>query len=262
MSMDKTLFMCVDVQGMDCWVSVNQLTLALVKSGSNLRLPIHEFIQQGANRLELWPSQTNGQALHLFKTAFSAHLRLELVKDRGPGQWVQATPVTGLKVEIQQGELRKTNVPLMDERVDLPVQFPRWRFLDLQGEPGLDEDHSRIVRFVHQLSGLFRSAQVDALLPWFSHRNRELMLAYNLDVQEGLDQFRNHLKRLCTECELVTDALDPESWQVKGSPHAPIYSVFAAGGQSVFQFLHSETRRRFQLPLHVAVLNGDVFVVR
>lgn len=260
--MDKTLFMSVGVQGMDCWLRVNQLTLCLVKSGRDLRLPVHEFIQQGANRIELWPVQSSASGLHLFKAAFSARVQLELVKDRGPGQLVQAVPISGFKVDIQPGELRSLSAPVLDEQVDLPVQFPRWRFLDLQGEPNVQTDQVRIVRFIHQLSGLFAAGQVDALLPWFSHRNRELMLAYNLDVQDAFEQFRNHLKWLCTECELVADALDPELWQLKCSPRAPIYSLFSTDGTSVLQFLHAESRRRFQLPVHVAVLNDDVFVVR
>lgn len=260
--MDKTLFMSVGVQGMDCWIRINRLTLCLVKSGCDLRLPVHEFIQQGDNRIEVWPAQSSASGLQLFKTAFSAHVQLELVKDRGPGQLVQAVPVSGFKVDIKPGELRSLCVPMLDEQVDLPVQFPKWRFLDLQGEPNAQVDHARIVRFVHQLSGLFSTGQVDALLPWFSHRNRELMLAYNLDVQDAFEQFRNHLKWLCTECELVADALDPDLWQVKCSPHAPIYSLFSTRGTSVLQFRHADSSRRFQLPLHVAVLNDDVFVVR
>lgn len=261
--MDKTLLMRVSMLGQDALLSLNGMVLAKLQDGQELLLPIHEYVQSGENRVQvtLLSAASTNPDHGLLKHDCSATVWVELQKDRGPEVLVQPHVLFELNASCQRGQRLKKN-RLLDSKVDLPVSFPRWRYLDVLPSSGGVSDSVLIEDFLLNFLAQFKAGKSAALLPFFNIRNRELATAYGLDPQNVYSNFAAHLKRLCTQADLLESTLDPQCWQIKCVRQSPIHALLGANGDSLLQWKCGQTGATLQLPMHVGVLGGEVFVLR
>jgi hypothetical protein len=266
--MDKTLLLRASVQGQDAVLSLNGMVLSKLNDGQELLLPIHEYVQSGENRIQVTvlPSapklEASSNADHArASTDCGATVSVELQKDRGPDVLVQPHVLFELNASFQRGQ-RVIKNRLLDSTLDLPVSFPRWRYLDILPSTGGANDSILIEDFLLNLLALFKSANASALLPFFTIRNRELAAAYGLDPQRVHGDFAAHVKQLCTHAEFLESTLDPQWWNVRCIRQSPVHALLGKNHEPLLQWKCSLTGALLQLPMHVAVLGGEVFVLR
>ena len=252
--MDKTLLIRATSHGSDALLCINGMVLCKLSAGQESRLPIHEFIKSGENRIQL---------ILLSGVSINIHGRLcvELQKDRGADVLVQPQTLYEFEHCISRGE-RLTNNRLIDVRVDLPVSFPKWRYLDVIQARGDEQDLQKIQDFIVHLLRLFQEKKISLLLPYFSVRNKEIAIAYGLDIQQVHRDFQIHLQQVTEQCVLPDEVWDPQSWCLPPVGGAAVYALLNNQYQSLLQFHMNNDSTVFQLPLHVGVLGGEVFVLR
>lgn len=257
--MDKALLLRASVHGQDAVLNLNGMVLSKLHAGRELLMPIHEYVQSGENRIQVTvlPSADHARA----STDCGATVSVELQKDRGPDVLVQPHVLFELNASFQRGQ-RVIKNRLLDSTLDLPVSFPRWRYLDILPSTGGANDSILIEDFLLNLLALFKSANASALLPFFTIRNRELAAAYGLDPQRVHGDFAAHVKQLCTHAEFLESTLDPRWWNVRCIRQSPVHALLGKNHEPLLQWKCSLTGALLQLPMHVAVLGGEVFVLR
>lgn len=261
--MDKTLLLRASVEGHDALLSLNGMVLGKLHDRRELVLPIHEYLQAGENRIQVTVLQeSKSDSCHeLLTRDCSVTVWVELQKDRGPNLIVQPQVLFELNASARQGQRLKKN-RLLDSQVDLPVSFPRWRYLDILPSTRGINDALLIEDFLLNLLAQIKSAEVPALLPYFTVRNRELAAAYGLDPQTVFSDFAAHLKRYCTQAELLDSALDPQYWKFQCVRQSPVYALLGRNHEPLLQWKCGLSGTTLQMPMHVAVLGGEVFVLR
>lgn len=261
--MDKSLLLRACVQGQDALLMLNGMVLGKLTAGQELRLPVHEYIQSGENRIQVEAVSTAVQTrtTQLSACNVDAQVLVEIQKDRGPGSFVNANVLFRLQGSVLRGQRFNKN-RVLDARVDLPVSFPRWRYLDVMQSPADADDQERVQDFLLNLLTLFQGQKVSALLPYFSVRNREVAAAYGLDLQQVHSTFAGHLEQMCTHCTLSDNALDPTQWLVRPVRQSSIYALLNSEHQPLLQFNANQGGMLHQWPMHVGVLGSEVFVLR
>ena len=261
--MDKSLLLRACVQGQDALLILNGMVLAKLTAGQELHLPVHEYIQSGENRIQVeaisTTVQSSGKPISACNT--EAQVLVEIQKDRGPASFINANVLFKLQGSVLRGQRFNKN-RVLDTRVDLPVSFPRWRYLDVMQSPADADDQERIQDFLLNLLTLFQGQKVSALLPYFSVRNREVATAYGLDLQQVHGNFASHLEQMCTHYTLNDAALDPTQWLVRPVRQSSIYALLNPEHQPLLQFNANQGGALHQWPMHVGVLGSEVFVLR
>ncbi|BET27441.1 hypothetical protein EV673_1886 [Limnobacter thiooxidans] len=261
--MDKTLLIRARVQGLDALLTLNGMVLCKLISDQEIRLPVHEFIQSGENRIQVLALGPQGVQFDsaLAPVDCGVKVSVELQKDRGGESLVQAHVLFDLGENFKKGH-RLEKGRMLDVTVNLPVSFNRWRYLDVL-QSGADEtDHIKIQDFVLRLAGLFQTKKVSLLLPYFSVRNQEVASAYGLDMQQAHAAISTRLNLLCSTFNLSEESLDSASWLFHKVRQSSVYALLNSRYQPLFQFESTENQNSHQWPMHVGVLGGEVFVLR
>ena len=261
--MDKSLLLRASVQGQDALLLLNGMVLGKLTMGQELYLPVHEYIQSGENsiQVEAIPPATQAEVQSFSACDINAQVLVEIQKDRGSSSFVNPNVLFRLQGDVQRGQrLNKNRV--LDNCVDLPVSFPRWRYLDVMQSPADATDQERIHDFILNLLALIQGQNVSALLPYFSVRNQEVATAYGLDLQQVHSSFANHLQQICSQYTLNDATLDPTQWLIRPVRQSSIYALLDRQHQPLLQFKKNQDGVLHQWPMHVGVLGSDVFVLR
>jgi hypothetical protein len=261
--MDKTLLLRALVSGQDALLLLNGMILAKLEASQETRLPVHEFIQTGENRIEVLALETRSanNTSVLASANCSAQVWVELHKDRGPATQVEPHLLFVFEESHKRGQ-RLPKSRMLDVKVDLPVSFPRWRYLDVLQSLQAEKDLLNVQDFLLHILGLFQKKNASALSPYFTHRNREIASAYNLDLQQCHSTFTAFLNHLCTGCALEESALDPQGWHFRPVRNSAVYALLNQQHKPLFQFRCNQEQTSIHLPMHVGVLGGEVFVLR
>lgn len=261
--MDKSLLLRASVQGRDALLMLNGMVLGKLSMGQELQLPVHEYIQSGENRIQVEAISPAVQAAvkPLSACDTEAQVLVEIQKDRGPSSFVNANVLFRLQGSVRRGQRFNKN-RVLDMRVDLPVSFPRWRYLDVMQSPADADDQERIQDFLLNLIALFQAQKVSALLPYFSVRNREVAAAYGLDLQQVHSNFASHLEQICIHHTLNDATLDPAQWLIRPVRQSSIYVLLNLEHQPLLEFKANQGGALHQWPMHVGVLGSEVFVLR
>lgn len=261
--MNKTLLLRAFVSGQDALLLLNGMILAKLEAGVETRLAMHEFIQAGENRIEvlaLEMQSAHGTSI-LAKSNCSAQVWIELHKDRGPATQVEPHLLFVFEESHKRGQ-RLPKSRMLDVKVDLPVSFPRWRYLDVLQSSQAEKDLLSVQDFLLNVLGLFQKKNASALSPYFTHRNREIASAYNIDLQQCHSTFTAFLNHLCTSCSLEESTLDPQGWYFRPVRNSAVYALLNQQHEPLFRFRCTQEQTTIHLPMHVGVLGGEVFVLR
>lgn len=261
--MDKTLLIRACAHGQDALLCLNGMVLSRLIAGQEARLPLHEFIQSGDNRVQVLALGQQGiqPANTLAPVDCAVRVSIELQKDRGVESLVQAQALFVLDERVKKGQ-RLEKGRMLDVTVNLPVSFNRWRYFDVLQSGSDETDCVHIQDFVLRLIGLFQARQVTLLLPYFSVRNQEVATAYGLDIQQAHAAFSSRLNLLCSAFTLSEASLDFSTWRFHKVGDSSVYALLNTRYQPLFQFDSHEQKTSQQWPMHVGVLGGEVFVLR
>jgi hypothetical protein len=183
MAMERLLMLELAAGGCAVEAQLNGMPLAaLGPGGGSYSLAVHEYTLAGRNQLSLviGPAAPGTTAPSQPRVAVGptwARARLVLVR-QGQSPADPGARALGV-IEWATAEGKAYDAPSTQSRdVDLPVNFPRWRWLDAP------------------VIGLNASTQRSVLDAASRLRFDELALAYQTDANLGMQRFRDHLQRL------------------------------------------------------------------
>jgi len=263
--MERLLVLRLEVANCTAEASLNGIPLIRASGErANVTLPVHEFTLSGGNELTLEigpgpPGQAAAAAAQLSDGQTGASLRLLLPRVGGVADAAHARCLAQLEWAPARDEPYDTPATLRAQ-VDLPIQFPRWRWLDV-APVAIDErlilEASRYL--TRAVAGLARG-DAEPLLLAARLRLEEQALAYQRDLTQVVAALRAHFAalrgqgfkpRLAGAAELLLRPVAGgrllECLRVDGGP--AIQGLLADG-------------QRFEWPARLAAVDGALYVLR
>lgn len=268
--MERLMLLRLQARGCAAEVSLNGLPLARVgTAGGTVTLPVHEYAIAGRNRL----SFTAGPA-PLVGEAPAPQPRI------GDGK-------VGVKVVLalcHQGQApldpnarvlsQLSWMPGLNERhdwpfafgqdVDLPVSFPRWRWLDapvLTPGPALQ---AQVLEFVQQLALDLQLGQPDGYLAAARLRTEELALAYQRPPAAWVQHIREHVQQLFEAGALTVLPPEPDALLLRPVAQSRLVECLAPDGGPVLRTAPAQDpgAARAAWPLRLAQVEGKLYILR
>jgi len=201
MAMDRLLMLELAGGGCAVEAQLNGMPLAaLGPAGGSTSLAVHEYTLAARNQLSLviGPAASGAAAPSQPRVAIGptwARARLVLVR-HGQSPIDPGARVLGV-AEWATAEGKAYEAPSTHSRdVDLPVNFPRWRWLDAPPIVVTGLVQRSILEFLQQIAVELGRGNPDPLIAASKLRFDELALAYQTDANSAVQRFRDHLQRL------------------------------------------------------------------
>ena len=202
MALERRLMLELAAGGCSVEAHLNGMPVAtLGPGGGSFSLAVHEYTLAGRNQLALLigPAPVGAAAAasqpRVAVGPTWARARLVLVR-HGQSPADPAARVLGV-IEWATAEGKAYDAPSTHSRdVDLPVNFPRWRWLDAPPIAVNAAAQRSILEFVQNIAVELGRGNPDPLVAASKLRFDELALAYQTDANAGMQRFRDHLQRL------------------------------------------------------------------
>ena len=227
-------------------------------------VPVHEAALAGSNRLELvvGPDSRASGAAALLPTTQAMAAQLHLLLPRVGGDIdEQARSLAQLDWACPAGE--PPALPARQVRdADLPLRFPRWRWLDapvVQPTPALTQQAHA---FVCGLARDLARGQTESFLAATRLRTEELALAYQRSPDAELARLREWLEQMYAASRLLWQPLSAEETQLKPLAGGRLLECLGSGGRAALTTLPDKDGATLALPLKLSVVEGRFYVLR
>ena len=229
---------------------VNGLVVGLLEPGLLWVQSIHQYLVRGTNSIRVQRAQEG----HFFpKEEVRVHLNIQLLekeKNQILNRWNKCHPA--LKW-IKSG-------CLVQLEVDLPVSLPRWKFMDVQQMKSEASDVVCIQYFLPELIEALIKKDFPVLHSMFSIRNKELCAAYGLDSMDFSEMFKRRILEVSSSMTRSSFHFNPDEFRCVSSGSSPIYYLSDQTDRPFLNWVDSSVE--WSIPLHVAVIQRQVYVVR
>ncbi|MDQ2736642.1 MAG: hypothetical protein M3Y55_17000 [Pseudomonadota bacterium] len=262
--MERLMVIRLAGQGCTAEAWLNGLSVARVTPAAPLAVvPAHEAALVGANRLELvvGADDAAAAALQTAPHAMAAQLHLLLPRIGGAVDETSARTLAQLEWTCAAGEALALPVRQVRE-ADLPIRFPRWRWLDapvVQPTPAL-------LRQAHAfVSGLARDlarGQTESFMAATRLRTEELALAYQRSPESESARVREWLEQMYAASRLVWQPLAPEDMQLRPLAGSRLLECLGRDGTAALTTMPDKGGNILALPLKVSVVEGRFYVLR
>lgn len=257
--------MCIEVKtsGPPVEVAINGFPVMRLAEGAPPRcLPVHEYLIGGSNRLSLTlaPPLLSMEAAppqpRMVASGQAAQVRLLLMRQGHSPESPGARELAAVKWAVAEGESYDAPTTLHQD-VDLPVAFPRWRWLDApvqQPGPALT---TLLLAWLQRLAFELSRGRPEDLLTASRLKLEELGLAYQWPHGFATERFKAELQKLFESKQLA--ALQPPK------PEEVVFRPVAGGRLIDCQNPLGEPALQLPTatwPLRVAVVDGNVYVLR
>lgn len=237
-------------------------------------VPVHEYTLAGANRLLLTVAPPPLPAIGGAAAAATlpqpvvadgraaVRLRLVLVRQGQSPLDPQARVLAQHDWAPAAGE--RYEAPFTQPiDVELPVNFPRWRWLDA---PPVVLDASlarRALSFAQNLALDLGRGQTEAFMAAARLRFEELGVAYQRAPAEGAARFREHIERLYADKALHVVPPQADNWILRPVADGRLLECLGADGQPALRSIPPAADQPTALwPLRLAVVEGQFYVLR
>ncbi len=264
--MERLLVLRLEANGCVVEAVINGVPVARVGGKQGLlTLAIHEYIVQGSNEIEMIvnpaaPGLAPASELRHCEEPASASLKLLLPRVGRPAEPATARMLAQLDWAAAAGDLHEAPLSVR-QAVELPIAFPRWRWLDAPLINLTATLKSELAAYVLKIAVGLARGDADPLLLASRLRLEELAQAYQRNVSEEVMRFKQHLQQLH-----AAQALKPVLPQATNMLLRPI-----AGGRLI-ECLNSEGGPLLQSPiaggaraawpLRIASIEGRFYVLR
>ena len=199
--MDRLLVLRLETHGCVAEAVVNGVPVA--RAGGQqalLTLAIHEFILQGSNAIELIihpaaPGLAPANELRHCEGPASASLKLLLPRVGRTADPASARTLAQLDWAAAAGDLYEAPLKI-DQAVELPIAFPRWRWLDAPVIVQTATLKSELAAYVLNIAAGLARGDPDPLLRASRLRLEELAHAYQRNASEEVMRLKLHLQQL------------------------------------------------------------------
>ena len=268
MAMDRLLMLELAAGGCAVEAQLNGMPLAaLGPAGGSVSLAVHEYTLAGRNQLSLviGPAAPGASAPSQPRVAIGptwARARLVLVRH---GQSPADPGARELGVaEWATAEGKAYDAPSTHSRdVDLPVNFPRWRWLDAPPIGVTVPVQRAILEFLQQLAVELGRGNPDPLIAASKLRFDELALAYQTDTNLEVQRFRDQVQRLYAAKALKV--MPPVAAELVLRPLVEgrlIECLAPTGGPALRTSNEAPELGDHAWPIRLAMVEGRIYVLR
>ena len=264
--MDRLLVLRLEAAGCAAEAVLNGIPVARVGAAQNVALlPVHEYTLAGANELELVvepgpPGAAPAPEPHLSEGQAWASVRLLLPRVGGVAHPSSARTLAQIDWGPPADEVYETPLALRT-RVELPIAFPRWRWLDappIVETPTLKQE---IAAYLLPVALGLARGNPEPFVQATRLRLEDLASAYQRNLADEVGRLRVHLQSLHAEQPLKP--VLPAAAKLQLRPVAGGRLVECLGGDGA-PFLQSDVAggARVAWPLRVAMVEGKFYVLR
>ncbi len=240
---------------------------SLGAGGGATSLAVHEYTLAGRNHLAIVvaPQPAGMVAPSQPKVAVGttwARARLVLVRQgRSPAD---PTARTLGMVEWAIAEGRSYDTPSTHAKdVDLPVTFPRWRFLDAPPVTLNAGVQRTVLEFLQQIAVELARGNPDPLIAASSLRFDELALAYQTDAALLIERFRAHVQRLYAAASLKLPPPVAEALVLRPLLDGRLVECLSPTGAPVLATQNDAPELGDHAwPVRVGMVEGSIYVLR
>ena len=265
--MERLMVVKLTSQGCTAEVRLNGLPMARVTPLAPLAVvPAHEAALTGVNRLELVvgaEADAAGAAAgaQTASHAMAAQVHLLLPRIGGAIDESQARTLARLDWACATGD--PLTLPARQvQQADLPIRFPRWRWLDaplVEPTPALRlQAHA----FVSGLARDLARGQTDSFMTATRLRTEELALAYQRSPDSESSRLREWLEQMYALSRLVWQPLAPEEIQLRPVAGGRLLECLGADGRAALTTLPDKLGNTLALPVKLSVVDGRFYVLR
>jgi len=257
------------LQALRCGAEVlfNGMPVASVGAdGGELCLAVHEWTITGTNRLELVacagiPGQPAVKRSRAAAEPTFARARLLLARQ---GQRVDDPAVRVLATaEWVAPEGKPFEAPVSQlQTVELPINFPRWRWLDAPPIPITAAVSRQVLEFVQQLALDLGRGHPDGFIGFAKLRFDELALAYQRPVEEGLQRFRDHLQQRYAAKSLKVVPPTAEELVLRPVHEGRLIDCVTPLGTPALRTQNDPAVGNHAWALRLAIVEGKIYVLR
>jgi len=199
--MERLLMLRMQAKGCAVEAHLNGMCVArLGAAGGVVTLPVHEYTLSGKNQISFTASTLPNPAAQptlplISQGDLSASLQLALCHKGQSPEDANARMLTQLSWAPTLNE--KHDWPFtLSQSVELPVTFPRWRWMDAPLVQVNDNLSTQVLTLLQSLALDFQRGDPEAFLQLTRFRIEELALAYQLTPQVCAQKFRAHFQQL------------------------------------------------------------------
>lgn len=268
--MERLLVLRLDSIGVTAEALLNGVPLARSAPGPGggaaaVTVPIHEYTLSGANDLQLViqpapPGQAGAPAPLLSDGQRGASLRLLLPRIGQVAHPENARTLAQIDWAPVAGDV--TEVPAtLRQTVELPIAFPRWRWLDA---PVVPEASALVAQAATYLQGLalgLARGDPEPLVLAARLRFEELALAYQRNMADDVGRLRLQVQQWHAKAPLVPPMPTSDTLRLRPLAGGRMLECLTAQGEPVLQSLVAGGGR-ISWPVRVAVIEGRFYVIR
>lgn len=269
--MERILALTIDAAGCEAEAWLNGIAIVRVDAARpRATLPVHEYTLAGNNRLELVidprpaASKHADDAMPLPKVSdgkTSAHLRVLLPRagnsvDEGTARVLaelQWGPPAGHPYQVPHTQ---------SQVVALPVNFPRWRWMDapvVNITPLLQQQAARVLR---QLTQEISRGETAGFINAVRLRSEELAAAYQMPSQEVVAMLREYLAGLSSSGPLYWAALPNEGPVLRKMAGGRLLECLDTTGEPALRTAPDGAGTVHVFPMRFAAVEGKLYVLR
>ena len=267
--MERLLVLELDAVECEAEACLNGMPIARAHPAQpRVILPVHEYTLSGANRLELvvWPHPAAGPAAEapapqslVASGRASAHARLLLPRVGNPADDAQARTLAELDWSPTAGTTFEAPLALRQD-LQLPVSFPRWRWLEAPFVADLAGLPEQARAYVQPLADSLAAGNPEPFLTAVRLRTEEIAVAYQQDPHDATGRLRQHLLAAFEAGRLRWQPLD--ALVLRPVAGARLLECLSAEGLPALCTETDDEGRSLALPLRMAFLESRFYVLR
>jgi hypothetical protein len=266
--MDRLMVFVLEAHGCAAEAQLNGMPIALLGAGGGrISLPVHEYTLAGRNQLALTiaPGPIGQPATPQPRVATGptwARARLMLMRTGQTPSDPGARTLATLEWASEEGQ--SYDAPTQKSAdVELPVGFPRWRWLDAPVITLNTPTQRLILASLQQLSLELARGNPDPMLAVAKLRFDELALAYQHTAPEGMQRFRDRLQQLYADKALKIIPPVAEELLLRPVAGGRLIECLTPLGAPVLRTQNDDPALGNQSwPIRVAMVEGKIYVLR
>ncbi len=240
---------------------------SLGSAGGRTSLAVHEYTVAGKNRLTLViapaPPGTNPPPQpRVAIGATWARVRLVLARQGQSPSDPSVRQLGALDWAISEGRSYDTPSQQVKE-LDLPLAFPRWRFLDAPPIAMNGGVQRSVLEFLQMLAVELGRGNPDPLIQASKLRFDELAAAYQSDSAQLVQRLRDHVQRLYAAKALTLPPPTADALVLRPLLEGRLIECLGAnGGPALATRNEPAELGDHAWPLRIAMVEGKIYVLR
>ena len=268
--MERLLVVKLDATDCEAEVLLNGIPLARVSAARPRAIvPVHEYTIAGPNRLELvvWPRTVGATDAPAPAPALvsdgiqSAHARILLPRIGNP---IDETASRTLgQIDWAPGAGTRFEAPVtVAEDVSLPVNFPRWRWLDAPTAEAATPVRAQVAAWMRSIADDLAGGQTERFLAAARLRTEEIAVAYQRRPEDEFNRLRAHLTQLHAAGGLRWPPTLADDLLLRPVAGGRLLECIDKTGGPALRTEPDDRGQTWAMPLRVAAVAGKIHLLR